>query len=238
MPVSNAYIGRKLFDVKWASNDSIVEVKPNYVESHLILNDIFPKDKPIFLMCGGGGYSHLTRVLLVYLGWDKNLIYSTGGNWGYMGPNSENLLIEPEGVLATWRANYASYNLRSLTNVRVFASPNLQYVSPEVFYRALLAVDTNDRQLVDIRTRFEFDEHRIPGAINIDIKAAGFREKIDLLDKDKPIFIYCLRSIRTVVAIEILQELGFKEIYELDGGLIAWHIDNMPIYVPPHANLR
>lgn len=118
MPVCDAYEGDKLFDVTWGPDGSILNVKPNYVESELILNDLFPKDKAIFLMCGGAGYSALIRALLVHLGWDQNLIYNTGGNWGYTGLNSLDLAIQPKGTLATWRANYSFIDLKNLTRIK------------------------------------------------------------------------------------------------------------------------
>lgn len=59
----------------------------NYQESLTILESLFPKDKYIFLMCGGGGYAGMTKQLLVALGWDSNKIYNVGGFWYYNGNN-------------------------------------------------------------------------------------------------------------------------------------------------------
>ena len=59
----------------------------NYLESLLIIEDLFPKDKKIFLMCGGGGYAMMTKNLLVALGYDKDMIYNIGGYWEYNGKN-------------------------------------------------------------------------------------------------------------------------------------------------------
>mgnify|MGYP003306326125 CR=1 FL=1 len=47
----------------------------NYKESLEILEYYFPKDKNIFLMCGGGGYAGMTKTMLVTLGWDETKIY-------------------------------------------------------------------------------------------------------------------------------------------------------------------
>jgi len=60
----------------------------NYEESIEILEYYFPKDKNIFLMCGGGGYAGMTKNMLVALGWDKNKIYNVGGYWYYEGTNN------------------------------------------------------------------------------------------------------------------------------------------------------
>ncbi len=60
----------------------------NYEESMAVLEALFPRDKVIFLMCGGGGYSGMMKNLLVSLGWDGNKIYDVGGYWFYEGKNN------------------------------------------------------------------------------------------------------------------------------------------------------
>ena len=59
----------------------------NYKESMDVLEALFPKDKIIFLMCGGGGYSRMMKKMLVALGWDESKIYDVGGYWFYDGRN-------------------------------------------------------------------------------------------------------------------------------------------------------
>ncbi|MDO4747251.1 MAG: hypothetical protein Q4A70_02850 [Candidatus Saccharibacteria bacterium] len=71
----------------------------NYEESMDILEGIFPRDKVIFLMCGGGGYSGMMKKMLVALGWDENKIYDVGGFWYYGGENMvEVKRIREDGV--------------------------------------------------------------------------------------------------------------------------------------------
>ena len=112
LPVANAYEGETLFDVTWNADGSIAGAGENYAESMMILEELFPKDKPIFLMCGGGGYAGMTKRLLIFLGWDENLLYNVGGNWEYKGENGLELIVYPEdaqdeNICATWRADYA-----------------------------------------------------------------------------------------------------------------------------------
>ena len=83
-----------------------------YLESMLVLEDCFPKDKPIFLMCGGGGYAGMTKSLLIFLGWDPELLYNVGGNWEYQGNHGVELIEYSEDAsgndyFCTWRADYA-----------------------------------------------------------------------------------------------------------------------------------
>lgn len=73
----------------------------NYEESMDILEGLFPKDKIIFLMCGGGGYSGMMKNMLVELGWDGSLIYDVGGYWFYGGENNvEVKRIKSDGTFA------------------------------------------------------------------------------------------------------------------------------------------
>ena len=69
----------------------------NYEESMDILEYLFPKDKVIFLMCGGGGYGGMTKNMLIELGWDGTKIYNTGGYWFYEGEHAVQLKREENG---------------------------------------------------------------------------------------------------------------------------------------------
>ena len=80
--VGETYTGATLF-----TQDESGNYVANYEESMEILEAIFPKDKNIFLMCGGGGYAGMTKTMLVALGWDENKIYNVGAYWSYNGNN-------------------------------------------------------------------------------------------------------------------------------------------------------
>lgn len=69
----------------------------NYKEADSIINNLFPKDKYIFLMCGGGGYAGKAKELLVSLGYDENKIYNVGGYWYYEGNNKVEVKKEVNG---------------------------------------------------------------------------------------------------------------------------------------------
>ena len=71
----------------------------NYEESMEILEDLFPKDKTILLMCGGGGYAGMTKGLLTALGWDPSKIYNTGGYWYYEGEHKLEVKREENGEI-------------------------------------------------------------------------------------------------------------------------------------------
>ena len=81
--VGDTYTGDTLFRV-----DETGKYIANYEESLSIVEKLFPKDKNIFLMCGGGGYAGMTKSFLVSLGWDPDKIYNVGGYWYYDGKNN------------------------------------------------------------------------------------------------------------------------------------------------------
>jgi thioredoxin 1 len=83
--------------------------------------------------------------------------------------------------------------------------------------------------LVDVRTPGEFAQGHLANAILIDIKSDDFKSRVAKLDKTKPVFVYCKAGSRSSSAVEVFTDLGFKEIYDLSGGINAWQSANMPI---------
>ena len=84
-----------------------------------------------------------------------------------------------------------------------------------------------DVQLVDVRTPQEYEAGHIDDAINIDISDnATFTKKIETLDKEKPVYIYCQMGVRSKKASEKLKEMGFKTIFDYSGGYGEWSKQN------------
>lgn len=77
-------------------------------------------------------------------------------------------------------------------------------------------------QLVDVRTATEFKQGAIKKAKNIDVLSSSFLSKVNKLDKNKPVYLYCRSGNRSQKALKILKKNGFKEIYDLEGGYINW----------------
>ena len=76
-------------------------------------------------------------------------------------------------------------------------------------------------QLVDVRTVKEYSEGHIPGAMNIDVNAPDFEEKIKVLDKKENVAIYCRSGRRSKMAANKLTAAGYKVI-ELNTGFLSW----------------
>jgi rhodanese-related sulfurtransferase len=78
-------------------------------------------------------------------------------------------------------------------------------------------------QVGDLRTKGEIKQNgMIDGAKNIDFKASYFKEEMGKLDRNAAIMVYCKSGNRSGKAVPMLQEMGFKKIYDLDGGYNAY----------------
>ena len=83
--------------------------------------------------------------------------------------------------------------------------------------------------VLDIRTPEEYAEGHIAGSSNLDFYEPDFAASLDQLDKDLPYFVYCRSGNRSSSAIETMKDLGFAEVYELDGGIVSWAEAGLPI---------
>jgi len=92
-------------------------------------------------------------------------------------------------------------------------------LSPAKFEQGL---ENNPGMIVDVRTAEEFKGGHISNAINVDFYSKDFSQRFVDKDKSKPVYIYCQRGGRSEAAVEKLNKLGFKNVYELEGGIIKW----------------
>jgi rhodanese-related sulfurtransferase len=105
---------------------------------------------------------------------------------------------------------------------------NISSFSPEKFRFALS--EDEKPQIIDVRTKAEFDAEHIQGAVNIDINKIDFQKRINKkLKKDKIVYIYCRTGVRSLRAATILSNLDFTRIYNLEGGLEAWKKQSYPV---------
>ena len=101
----------------------------------------------------------------------------------------------------------------------------IELISPQQVYEAVYNEDSV--QLVDVRTSEEYIESHLKGAQNICVTRSDFKEKIKTLDKEKPVYLYCKIGGRSARAARILKEMGFKKVYDMDGGITSWKEKNL-----------
>ena len=87
-------------------------------------------------------------------------------------------------------------------------------------------------QILDVRTPAEWSEGIIDGATMANIYEKDFEAQLGKLDKEKPVAVYCKVGGRSGQALAKMKELGFKEIYNLKGGMDAWKGAKKPTVNP------
>lgn len=89
--------------------------------------------------------------------------------------------------------------------------------------------ETPNAVVLDVRTPEEVREGYIDGAANIDFRADDFQMKIGKLNRDSTYFLYCAGGGRSRRAADVMKDLGFKKVYDLDGGYTAWRAAGLPV---------
>jgi hypothetical protein len=84
-------------------------------------------------------------------------------------------------------------------------------------------------RILDVRTPDEISEGYIEGAQFVDFYHEDFKIEIDSLNKEFAYAVYCRSGKRSSQAMEIMQEFGFENLYNLEGGIIEWTNTGMPV---------
>ncbi len=90
----------------------------------------------------------------------------------------------------------------------------------------------DDAIIMDVRTPVEYDMSHITGALNVNVQDDEFATMVAGLDKDRTYLVHCTKNPgngRTSRAIETLQSLGFKNLYSIEGGYVAWKEAKLPL---------
>lgn len=104
---------------------------------------------------------------------------------------------------------------------------NKNVLAPQAFADKLKAA--SGATLIDVRTAEEFAEGHLSGAKNYDWNGEHFEHQVMGLDKSKPVFVYCLKGGRSASAASKLRDMGFSEVYELEGGTAKWQAAKLPL---------
>jgi rhodanese-related sulfurtransferase len=89
--------------------------------------------------------------------------------------------------------------------------------------------DDPDFVLVDVRTPAEFNAEHIANAILVDYEAPDFAAKIGELDRNKKYLVYCRTARRSGLAVKVMKDLGFQEVYDMAKGINQWKSDGYPV---------
>lgn len=83
--------------------------------------------------------------------------------------------------------------------------------------------------IIDIRTLNEYDAGHLKGAKQIDFLGPDFGVEISKLDPKKPYLVHCRSGGRSGESLALWKKLGFKKVYHLDGGILAWEKAKLPV---------
>jgi len=86
-----------------------------------------------------------------------------------------------------------------------------------------------DILLIDVRTPGEYASGHLENSVNIDYKADNFKELIAALDSNQDVYVYCKVGGRSNNAAKIMKKMGFKKIYDLEGGILQWEKEDFKI---------
>jgi thioredoxin len=96
-------------------------------------------------------------------------------------------------------------------------------------------IQTYKGVLLDVRTRSEFSNGHIENSGNLNYYALDFRKKLELLPKDQAIYLYCNTGYRSEKAAEMLLDMGYTKVYNLQHGIMEWELNNFKVVVEPDA---
>ncbi len=96
---------------------------------------------------------------------------------------------------------------------------------------ALQANPPDNLVILDVRTPEEFAEGHLEGAILIDFYEDNFADELAQLDPEVPYLLYCRSGNRSGQTAEMMGELGFNDVADVDGGILAWNEEGLPTVV-------
>ncbi len=101
----------------------------------------------------------------------------------------------------------------------------VRVISPDEAFDTVFESPPDGLVVLDVRTPEEFAEQRLPDAVMIDFYEPDFADRIEDLDRDATYVLYCRSGNRSGQARELMEELGFSDVRDVDGGIVSW-LDN------------
>jgi rhodanese-related sulfurtransferase len=109
-------------------------------------------------------------------------------------------------------------------------NPDMQLVRvPAPAAADLLATPPADLVVLDVRTPEEFAEGHLDGAELLDFYRADFGDRLAELDRGVPYLLYCRSGNRSGQTLEMMRQLGFTDVTEIEGGVISWSQEGLPL---------
>jgi rhodanese-related sulfurtransferase len=98
-------------------------------------------------------------------------------------------------------------------------------------------MNTGSMVVIDIREDQELITGHIPAATFIPRGFLELRIESTVPDRSQPICLYCGGGNRSALAARSLQEMGYTEVYSLEGGISKWIRENRPVQLPKEPDI-
>jgi thioredoxin 1 len=119
--------------------------------------------------------------------------------------------------------------------ILIFCSPVTGQVPDSINFKSVQSYDfqmaylKQDKAiLIDVREFFEFRKIRLEDAVNIP-SLGNLDYSADTIDKECALFLYCTTGYRSKRVARYFCEKGFSNVYSLEGGIVGWKKDGMPV---------
>ena len=99
-------------------------------------------------------------------------------------------------------------------------------ITPRDFYSDMKL--NPEIKIIDVRMKAEFRTERIENAINIPLSKLPCK-KAEAISRETTIYLYCKSGTRSCWAAAKFNDMGFKHIYSLEGGITAWKKAGLPV---------
>lgn len=104
------------------------------------------------------------------------------------------------------------------------------YLSPEECNKMLAKYrNSKDFVLWDLRSPEKYHKNKIKGAINFNYDNDNFDNDLEKLDRNKVYLIYCSLRAKSNIVFGMMEDLEFKNVYNLEGGITAWYEAGLPL---------
>jgi rhodanese-related sulfurtransferase len=127
-------------------------------------------------------------------------------------------------LLASICLHFQGCTKRSETQIQI-----IKNITPKEAYTLILKNKDNQFFVIlDVRTPREFANGHIENAVNVDYYSETFKNVLNRLDHNKTYLIYCRTARRSGRVLDLMKELGFREVYNMAGGITDWKEAGLP----------
>lgn len=142
-------------------------------------------------------------------------------------PKHAGFLIKNRFRLLLSNVKFLSFALLAIVLFSCQGGAQPSDISVEEFHAG---IEEGKAQVLDVRTLDEYNSGHIEGSLLADwTRREEFFRRIQSLDKNKPVYAYCLSGGRSRAAAAQLRKAGFREVYNLEGGIVAWKRAAKPV---------